>query len=124
MTTDSTIQSQPVTKPVSQQHFGREPWNKGKLIGQKPPLKLKEVWEIRIRLQMAKRSRELALFNLAVDSKLRSCDLVNLKVRDVAHGVKYRNGRWSSNKRPSSRYSSKSPSEPALLFWAGYRKPS
>ncbi len=54
------------------------PWNKGKLIGQKSPLKLKEIWAIRIRLQMAKSIRELALFNLAIDSKLRGCDLVKL----------------------------------------------
>lgn len=64
----------------------KEPWNKGKLMGQKPPLKLKEVWEIRVRLQLSNNCRELALFNLAIDSKLRGCDLVKLKVRDVAHG--------------------------------------
>jgi integrase len=64
----------------------RIPWNKGKLIGQKPPLKLKEVWEIRIRLQLASRLRDLALFSLAIDSKLRSCDLVKLRVGDVVHG--------------------------------------
>jgi site-specific recombinase XerD len=64
----------------------REPWNKGKLVGQKSPLRLKDIWAIRIRLQLAQRTRELALFNLAVDSKLRSCDLVKLRVRDVAHG--------------------------------------
>lgn len=63
-----------------------EPWNKGKLIGQKPPLKLKEIWAIRIRLQLAGRLRDLALFNLAIDSKLRGCDLVGLTVREVAHG--------------------------------------
>jgi len=62
------------------------PWNKGKLIGQKPPLKLKEIWAIRIRLQIAHRIRELALFDLAIDSKLRSCDLVKLRVRDIRHG--------------------------------------
>ena len=62
------------------------PWNKGKLIGQKPPLKLKEVWAIRIRLELAHNTRDLALFNLAIDSKLRSCDLVKLKVLDIAHG--------------------------------------
>jgi len=62
------------------------PWNKGKLTGQKPPLKLHEVWAIRIRLQIANKIRDLALFNLALDSKLRSCDLVKLKVSDVAHG--------------------------------------
>src|SRR5439155_10210997 len=62
------------------------PWNKGKLIGQKPPLKLKEIWAIRIRLQLDHRTRELALFNLAIDSKLRGCDLVGLHVRDVVQG--------------------------------------
>jgi len=63
------------------------PWNKGKLVGQKPPLKLKEIWAIRIRLQIANRIRDLALFNLAIDSKLRSCDLVKLRVRDISHGM-------------------------------------
>jgi hypothetical protein len=64
----------------------RVPWSKGKLVGQKAPFKLKEIWAIRIRLQIASRCRELALFNLAVDSKLRACDLVQLRVRDVCHG--------------------------------------
>ena len=64
----------------------REPWNKGMLIGQKAPLKLKDIWAIRVRLQLGDRVRELALFNLAIDSKLRSCDLVKLRVRDVCHG--------------------------------------
>jgi integrase len=64
----------------------REPWNKGKLVGQKAPLKLKDIWAIRVRLEMFDRKRELALFNLAIDSKLRGCDLVQLRVRDVAHG--------------------------------------
>ena len=62
------------------------PWNKGKLIGQKFPLKLKEIWAIRIRLQLANRTRELALFNLAIDSKLRACDLVQLRICDVTQG--------------------------------------
>lgn len=65
----------------------REPWNKGRLIGQKPPLKLKDIWAIRIHLQSAHQIRDLALFNLAIDSKLRGCDLVNLRVRDVTHGA-------------------------------------
>jgi integrase len=64
----------------------RIPWNKGKLIGQKRALTLKEIWSIRLRLQMNKRIRDLALFNLAIDSKLRSCDLVKLRVRDISHG--------------------------------------
>lgn len=65
----------------------KTPWNKGKLTGQKPPLKLKEIWAIRIRLQISKQIRDLALFNLAIDSKLRSCDLVKIRVRDVTHGA-------------------------------------
>ena len=64
----------------------REAWNKGKIIGQKRPLKPKEIWSIRTRLQMSERLRDLALFNLALDSKLRGCDLLKLKVRDVFHG--------------------------------------
>ena len=64
----------------------REPWNKGKLVGQKPPLKPKDIWAIRIHLQNAHQVRDLAMFNLAIDSKLRGCDLVNLRVRDITHG--------------------------------------
>ena len=64
----------------------QSPWNKGRLVGQKLPLRLKEIWAIRIRLQLAKRARELALFNLAIDSKLRGCDLVSLRVCDVVQG--------------------------------------
>lgn len=63
------------------------PWNKGKLTGQKPPLKQKEIWAIRIHLQLAKQTRQLAMFNLAIDSKLRGCDLVALRVQDIAHGA-------------------------------------
>jgi len=66
----------------------RIPWNKGKIIGQKPPLKRNEIWAIRIRLQLSGRIRDLALFNLAIDSKLRGCDLVRLRVGDVAQGLK------------------------------------
>lgn len=64
----------------------REAWNKGKIVGQKAPFKLKDIWAIRVRLQLAHRTRELALFNLGLDSKLRACDLVKLRVRDVCHG--------------------------------------
>ncbi len=65
----------------------RGPWNKSKLIGPKPPLQPRHVWAIRTRLQLAGRTRDLALFNLAIDSKLRGCDVVSLKVEDVApHG--------------------------------------
>jgi len=64
----------------------REPWNKGKVVGQKAPFKLRDIWALRVRLQMEGRVRELALFNLGIDSKLRGCDLVALRVRDVCHG--------------------------------------
>ena len=64
----------------------REPWNKGKIVGQKAPFKLKDIWALRVRFQMESRVRELALFNLGIDSKLRGCDLVSLKVRDICHG--------------------------------------
>jgi hypothetical protein len=70
----------------SQMESKKSPWNKGKLVGQKRPLKLKEIWAICIHLQLGKRIRELALFNLAIDSKLRGCDLVELYVRDIAQG--------------------------------------
>ncbi len=63
----------------------REPWNKGKLTGQRPPLKLREIWGIRIRLQLARNTRDLALFNLAIDSKLRGCDLVQLRALDISN---------------------------------------
>jgi integrase len=63
-----------------------EPWNKGKLVGQKAPFRLKEIWAIRVRLQLFHRARDLALFDLGIDSKLRACDLVRLKVRDICHG--------------------------------------
>ena len=62
----------------------RNSWNRGKLIGPKPPLQPKHVWAIRTHLQLSKRTRDLALFNLAIDSKLRGCDLVALQVFDVA----------------------------------------
>ncbi len=62
------------------------PWNKGKLVGQKLPLKLQEIWAIRMRLQLDNRRRDLALFNLAIDSKLRACDLLSLRVSDVLVG--------------------------------------
>ena len=62
----------------------RLPWNKGKLTGAKPPLRPKHVWSIRTKLQVEGRTRDLAMFNLAIDSKLRGCDVVALKVEDVA----------------------------------------
>ena len=71
------------------------PWNKGKIVGQKAPLKLKDIWAIRIRLQIGHRTRELALFDLGLDSKLRACDLARLRLRDISHGDRISNARDS-----------------------------
>jgi integrase len=65
-------------------------WNKGRLLGQKRPLRPKDVWTIRVRLQLEDRKRDLAMFNLAIDSKLRGCDLVRLQVNDVCVGGRVR----------------------------------
>ena len=72
----------------SESNAPRIPWNKGKMIGSKPPLRTKNVWSIRTKLQVDERLRDLAMFNLAIDSKLRGCDVVRLKVEDIApHGT-------------------------------------
>src|SRR5262249_16042084 len=68
----------------------RDPWNKGRLIGQKRPLKPKDVWTILVRLQLEGRKRDLATFNLAIDSKLRGCDLVRVRIDDVCAGGRVR----------------------------------
>src|SRR5262245_11392965 len=75
------MQDTPQYCPAIRPH---EPWNKGKLIGAKPPLRPKHVWSIRTKLQVEGQTRDLAMFNLAIDSKLRGCDVVALKVEDVA----------------------------------------
>ena len=75
------MQDQVNATPVAHR---RVPWNKGKLTGAKPPLRPKHVWSIRTKLQIEGRARDLAMFNLAIDSKLRGCDVVAIKVEDVA----------------------------------------
>ena len=67
-----------------------QPWNKGLLVGQKRPLEPKHVWSIRVRLEIAQSRRDLAIFNLAIDSKLRACDLVKLRLDSVCSGPKVR----------------------------------
>ena len=84
-TEEISIHDEPLQKPEDSR---QTPWNKGKLIGSKPPLRTKDVWSIRTKLQVEKRTRDLAMFNLAIASKLRGCDVVSLKVEDVApHGT-------------------------------------
>ena len=70
--------------PAATEKPRRKPWNKGKLVGAKPPLRPSHVWSIRTKLQMEGKKRDLALFNLAIDSKLRGCDVVAVRVDDVA----------------------------------------
>ena len=68
----------------------RVAWNKGRLVGQKRPLRPKEVWAIRVRLQMKRRKRDLAMFNLAIDSKLRCCDFIRrLRAQSAISGSRY-----------------------------------
>lgn len=68
----------------------RRPWNKGRLIGQKRPLNPKDVWAIRVRLELSCKRGDLALFDLAIDSKLRACDLVRLRIQDICAGSRAR----------------------------------
>jgi integrase len=68
----------------------QRPWNKGLLIGQKKPLEPKHVWSIRVRLEIARSRRDLVIFNLAIDSKLRACDLVKLRLEDICSGTRVR----------------------------------
>jgi hypothetical protein len=97
----------------------RDPWNKGKLVGQKAPLKLKEIWAIRVRLQLSQRTRDLALFELAIDSKLRACDLVKLRVRDVSHGDRLAAQAIVMQQKTHARCSSRSPSKREMRFRLG-----
>ncbi len=98
----------------------REPWNKGKLVGQKAPLKLKDIWAIRVRLELSERKRELALFNLAIDSKLRGCDLGSCGFGILPTVIASPRAPSSCSRKPSGRSSSKSPSRPARRSWCGF----
>ncbi len=79
---DSASEANPLLRPVKP----KVPWNKGKLVGQKAPLKQQEIWSLRVKLDIAGRTRDLALFNLAFDSKLRGCDLVSIRISDISQG--------------------------------------
>lgn len=95
------------------------PWNKGKLVGQKLPLFLKEIWAIRVRLQLASNRRDLALFNLAIDSKLRGSDLVKMKISDISNAGVAQRGRWSYSRKQAGQFSSKSQSKRARQSVSG-----
>ena len=97
----------------------RIPWNKGKLIGQKLPLKPEQVWAIRIHLEMDNKIRDLALFNLALDSKLRGCDLVKLTVKDVSIGneIKSRSCVLQQKTKQRVKFEITSKTQNALAAW-------
>ncbi len=101
----------------------RTPWNKGKITGQKPPLKPREVWAIRVPLQIEGRDRDLALFNLAIDSKLRGCDLVRLRVSDVvlAGDVKTRAIITQKKTGSSVRFEITESSRQAIAAWIAFK---
>ena len=88
----------------------RQPWNKGKLIGAKPPLRASHVWSIRTKLQLEGRIRDLALFNFAIDSKLRGCDVVAVRVDEVAPNGYALDRATVRQKKMVARSGSKSPS--------------
>ncbi len=102
----------------------RVPWNKGRIIGQKRPLLPQHVWSIRVRLEMAGNKQDLALFNMAVDSKLRRCDLVGLRVRDVfaAGRVKERNSMIRSKTGKPVRFEITKTTRVSLERWIGDRE--
>ena len=81
----------------------RAPWNKGKLIGAKAPLLPKHVWLVRTKLQVAVRTRDLAMFNLAIDSKLRACDIIALKIETLHRADTLSIARTCDRKRRASR---------------------
>ncbi len=99
----------------------RVPWNKGGLTGQKNPLKLREIWGIRTRLQMSSNVRELAMFNLAIDSKLRACDLTRPQVQDISWAATLFLGQRSFSRKPNDRCSSKSRSRHGIASRPGSR---
>ena len=97
----------------------RRAWNRGRIIGQKRPLLPKHVWAIRVRLEIARNIRELALFNLAIDSKLRGCDLVHLSVSDVyvARRIKERTSVLQSKTKQPVQFEITEGTRKSLLAW-------
>jgi hypothetical protein len=102
--------------PISRR---QRPWNKGLLIGQKKPLEPKHVWSIRVRLEIAGSRRDLAIFNLAIDSKLRACDLVKLRLDDICSGAKCAIGQRSSKRRLVDQSNSRSRSSRGIPLKPG-----
>jgi hypothetical protein len=97
----------------------QRPWNKGLLVGQNKPLEPKHVWCIRVRLEIARSWRDLVIFNLAIDSKLRACDLVKLRLNDICSGAKVR--QRSFKRRQVDQSSSRSRSSRGAPLKPGYQ---
>ena len=110
-----SIETLPAIRPV------RPPWNKGRIVGQKRALLPKHVWSIRVRLEMADNKRDLALFNMAIDSKLRGCDLVCLRVNEVfaAGRAKERASVTQSKTRKPVRFEITETTRASLERWVG-----
>src|SRR3954447_8447118 len=106
--------------------FAKTSWNKGRLIGQKRPLKPKEVWAIRVRLQLEHHRRDLALFNLAIDSKLRGCDLVRLRVTDVCVGEHVRDRATVVQQKTNRpvQFEMTEQTRAAIRDWLGHGRPA
>ena len=98
-----------------------QPWNMGLFVGQKRPLEPKHVWSIRVRLEIARSRRDLAIFNLAIDSKLRACDLVKLRLDDVCSGLKMRHRATIVQRRQVGQSSSRSRSNQEILLRPCYQ---
>ena len=97
----------------------RRPWNAGRIVGAKRALKPQQVWAIRFWLDRERRLRDRAMFDLAIDSKLRGCDVVKGKIGDLTSGGRFAHAPSSSNKRPACPFSSNSLSRLAAAFWRG-----
>ena len=99
-------------------------WNKGKLIGQKSPLTPPQVWAIRVRLELADNKRDLAMFNLALDSKLRGCDLMRLRVADIQTGHEIRSRAKVIQKKTGKpvQFEITKNTREALVDWIGFKK--
>ena len=111
-----------VSTAISTAH--RTPWNKGKIVGQKAPFRLRDIWAIRVRLQLEHRTRELARFDLGIDSKLRGCDLLKLTVSDVCksrQGVSRATVMQHKTLRPAQ-FEITGPTREALAAWIGEAK--
>jgi integrase len=115
-----TMQDQVIADPAAHR---RVPWNKGKLTGAKPPLRPKHVWSIRTKLQIEGRCRDLAMFNLAIDSKLRGCDVVAIRVGEKKTGRPVRFELSEQTRQAIDDYLQAANKRPGEFLFTGRRGP-